>query len=101
MGGGIFFELKEEKTLPIIEKWKPEHQGGCSYRIVEADQKYCIGCISGSERAHLAAAAPELYRKLKEVFDLLENQQPIWYLRKHYNSMSAVLAIAEGRTQDA
>jgi hypothetical protein len=31
------------------------------------------------------AAAPALYKALRELFQLLEEHQPAWYLRGHYD----------------
>jgi hypothetical protein len=47
--------------------------------------------------AQLIAAAPELLEALKEVFVLLEEHQPVWYLRKHYNLITKVIAKAHER----
>ena len=46
--------------------------------------------------AHLIVAAPDMYAALKEVFELLEEHEPNWYLRGHYNRMTKALAKAEG-----
>lgn len=46
--------------------------------------------------ANLIAAAPELYESLKEVFALLNEHEPVWYLQGHYKRMKAALEKAEG-----
>lgn len=33
----------------------------------------------------------KVHKVLKEIFDLLEEHQPPWYLRKHYNLIREVL----------
>jgi hypothetical protein len=49
-----------------------------------------IALVRGSDEeaeanAKLIAAAPELLASLIEIFDLLEINEPEWYLRKHFN----------------
>ena len=45
--------------------------------------------------AYLMAAAPALYEALRELFNLLEEHQPPWYLRGHYNLAANALTSAE------
>lgn len=45
--------------------------------------------------AYLMAAAPVMYEALRELFNLLEEHQPPWYLRGHYNLADNALASAE------
>lgn len=45
--------------------------------------------------AYLMAAAPVMYEALRELFNLLEEHQPPWYLRGHYNLAANALASAE------
>lgn len=41
-------------------------------------------------------AAPELLAACKEMFTLLEEREPEWYLMGHYNRTKAAIAKAEG-----
>ena len=41
--------------------------------------------IEKEANAKLIAAAPELLESLTELFNLLEENEPQWYLRGHYN----------------
>ena len=80
-------------------------------RILESDQyfliykdKHLVARVVDRETADLFAAAPEtkaqrdeLLESLKEIFDLLEEELPIWYLRGHYNRMKSAIAKAEGK----
>ena len=45
--------------------------------------------------AYLMAAAPVMYEALRELFNLLEEHQPPWYLRGHYNLAVNALTSAE------
>ena len=47
--------------------------------------------------ANLIAAAPDMYEALKEIHALLEENQPSWYLQKHYNVMKKAITKAEGK----
>jgi hypothetical protein len=40
-------------------------------------------------------AFPDLLKALKELFDLLEEHEPSWYLKGHFNRTRAALAKAE------
>ena len=46
-------------------------------------------------RTSLMAAAPAMYEALRELFNLLEEHQPPWYLRGHYNLAANALIGAE------
>jgi len=45
--------------------------------------------------AFLMAATLVMYEALRELFNLLEEHQPPWYLRGHYNLAAIALASAE------
>ena len=46
--------------------------------------------------ANLVSAAPDLLNALIEVANLLEENEPNWYLRKHYNRITSALNKALG-----
>ncbi|MHB1419526.1 MAG: hypothetical protein ACYCX4_08020 [Bacillota bacterium] len=46
--------------------------------------------------ANLIAAAPDMYEALEELFNLLEEYQPNWYLNGHYKRALAALQKARG-----
>lgn len=50
--------------------------------------------------AQLIAAAPDMYKALNELLELLEEHEPNWYLQGHYNRASAALAKARGESDD-
>lgn len=55
---------------------------------------------SASLRTCLMAAAPVLYEALWELFQLLEQHEPSWYLRRHRNLAHNVLSSAEPPEKD-
>ncbi len=69
------------------------------FNLGEEDSILYHGADWGMKKAdtNLIAAAPELLESLKEVFNLLEEELPNWYLRGHYNHMKAAIAKAEGK----
>ena len=44
------------------------------------------------ENEQLRAQVVRMRETLKEIFELLEEHEPIWYLRKHYNLITAALS---------
>lgn len=50
--------------------------------------------------ASLVSAAPDILNALVEVADLLEEHEPDWYLRKHYNLITSALYKAFGNKSD-
>ncbi|MEO3212781.1 hypothetical protein [Parabacteroides distasonis] len=46
--------------------------------------------------ANLVNAAPDLLNALVEITNLLEEREPDWYLRKHYNLITSALNKAFG-----
>lgn len=60
-------------------------KGKCLGGTLATVHKNGVGKGSMEANALLIAAAPELLDALKELFDLLEEHQPQWYLKKHYN----------------
>lgn len=48
--------------------------------------------------ANLVNAAPDLLNALIEITNLLEEHEPDWYLRKHYNLITSALNKAFGNT---
>ena len=50
--------------------------------------------------ANLVSAAPDLLDALVEVAQLLEEHEPNWYLRKHYNLITSALNKAFGNNSD-
>ncbi len=48
--------------------------------------------------ANLVSAAPDLLNALVEITNLLEEHEPNWYLRKHYNLITSALNKAMGNT---
>lgn len=41
-------------------------------------------------------AAPELLEACEEILELLEEHQPVWYLKMHYNHLIAAIKKAKG-----
>lgn len=54
--------------------------------------------IEANDNAQLMAAAPDLLDVCKELFNLLEHEQPVWYLRGHYNRASMAITKATQAT---
>jgi hypothetical protein len=52
-------------------------------------------CTEPAEVTSLMAAAPALYEALRELFNLLEEHQPSWYLRSYYNMAANALTGTE------
>lgn len=61
----------------IYNKWNPPSEDG---RYVDYDTY-----------EELAGKYLKTQMVLKQIFELLEEHQPAWYLRKHYNDIKAVL----------
>lgn len=68
----------------------PDHH----WLIATVNETPAIGHHSANAR--LIAAAPDLLAVCKELFNLLEEHEPIWYLKGHYNRASDAIAKAEG-----
>ncbi len=70
-----------------------------NFNLGEEDSILYHGSDWGIKKADAALilSAPELLESLKEVFELLEEELPQWYLRGHYNRMTAAIAKAEGK----
>ena len=54
------------------------------------------GMTEEEVEANLVSAAPDLLNALIEVANLLEENEPNWYLRKHYNRITSALNKALG-----
>lgn len=61
----------------IYDKWNPPSENG---RYVDYDTY-----------EELTGKYLKTQVVLKQIFELLEEHQPTWYLRKHYNDIKAVL----------
>ena len=57
-----------------------------------------IGCTweEAMANAQLIAAAPDLLKALETAFELLEEHGDLWYLRKHFNTITAAIEKATG-----
>ena len=63
----------------VYDKWHEPHPNDVS-RFVHYD-----------DFEELAEKYLKTQQVLKEIFELLEEHQPPWYLRRHYNLMKKVL----------
>ena len=69
-----------------------------------ACRSYLVSAIGSDGRCSLAdaqliAAAPDLYEALNELFELLEDKMPDWYLKRHFNTASHALIKAGGESK--
>ena len=98
----------ENKTKHTPGPWKTTRFGEHTFVTAEnhmglaesicqiTDDPEDLSSAESAANARLIAAAPELLEACKAMFDLLEKEEPNWYLRKHYNIATATIAKAEG-----
>lgn len=95
-------------------KWILKQQGDANeYCIVTDDMKWVSAFkLNGEQRVetqlanmNLFTAAPELLKALQELHDLLEENEPNWYLVRHHNraekSINKALGINGNETEEA
>ncbi|MBO0323494.1 hypothetical protein J0X14_14390 [Muricauda sp. CAU 1633] len=85
-------EWKENQS----EVYSSIYKNGEPFDLVKVASLVQINPDETKANAKLIAAAPDLLEALKDVYDLLEEHQPNWYLRKHFNKMESALTKALG-----
>jgi hypothetical protein len=64
-------------------------------KIFEHEKHPGIRFVLYEEYDELAGKYLQTQRALKEIFELLEEHQPEWYLQKHYKRVKKILEIAD------
>lgn len=64
--------------------------------LPETDEEYEKEKEEIEANMQLYASAPKLLEALQEALELLEEHQPNWYLRKHYNKFESAISSTLG-----
>jgi hypothetical protein len=97
VGGGLISGSSGEHSCEAVALVlrRPAVYGGKRYDTRDTDHAAPELGKTTDANARLIAAAPDLLKALKELFDLLEEHEPSWYLKGHFNRTRAALAKAE------